>query len=159
MTQAKEKKVCPQKTKIEYPPTQKVPEKKFHLIDLVPHKKSEAEIRVEIEKYYKQKFVPANKGVDRKALIEKLQKRFYKLRGALPKGAELPEIKEDVELTDQQKQLAMKKLSIRHKMYLDEFNKQKELEEEEVKTQMSKDPVQELNELFDAILQEIEDRQ
>lgn len=45
---------------------------KYHPIDFVPKKKNEVEIKEEIEKYYRIPVVPANKGVNRSNLIEKL---------------------------------------------------------------------------------------
>ena len=44
----------------------------FHPIDLVPKKKNEADIKDEIEKYYRIPVIPTNKGVNRAALIENL---------------------------------------------------------------------------------------
>ena len=64
------------------------------MIDFVPRRKREDEIRKEIEKYYEGRkfFRPKIAGRDRKKLIEELQLRFKHLGGALPKGAELPQV-------------------------------------------------------------------
>ena len=49
--------------------------------------------------------VPVNKGVNRKELIEKLQRKFKYQRGSLPEGAEVP-VDEMPELTkDEEKKL------------------------------------------------------
>jgi hypothetical protein len=65
------------------------------MIDFVPRRKREEEIKAEIEKYYEgRKFYrPRIAGADRRRLIEDLQMKFKYLRGALPKGAELPAVK------------------------------------------------------------------
>jgi hypothetical protein len=62
------------------------------MIDFVPRRKREEEIRKEIEEYYKgRKFYrPKIRGMNRKNLIEELQLKFKYQRGGLPKGAELP---------------------------------------------------------------------
>jgi hypothetical protein len=44
-------KPCPQKTQINYPTVEK-PQSEFHMIDFVPRRKREEDIRKEIEKYY-----------------------------------------------------------------------------------------------------------
>ncbi len=46
--------------------------KKFHPIDFVPHRKPEAEIRQELDKFYANPYIPINRGVDRKKKIEEL---------------------------------------------------------------------------------------
>lgn len=65
------------------------------MIDFVPKRKREDEIRKEIEEYYKGRkfFRPKIRGIDRKKLIEELQLKFKHQGGALPKGAELPVVK------------------------------------------------------------------
>ena len=50
----------------------KVEPQKYYPIDFVPKKKKEGEIKDEIENYYRIPIVPANKGVNRIKLIEKL---------------------------------------------------------------------------------------
>ena len=64
------------------------------MIDIVPKRKKEADIRKEIELFYEgRKFYrPKIRGLDRKKLIEELQMKFKYQRGALPKGAELPTV-------------------------------------------------------------------
>lgn len=64
----------------------------FYPVDLIPKRKAESVIRVEIEEYYarRAKEVPANRGVDRANLVRKLQEKFKMQRGILPKGADLP---------------------------------------------------------------------
>lgn len=84
--------IPPSKTMIEYPElkSNKKPLPKIHAVDLIPKRKNEVEIKKEIDVYYSKPDVPLNKGVNRKQLVEDLQAKFKKQRGALPKAAELP---------------------------------------------------------------------
>ncbi|CAD8130843.1 unnamed protein product [Paramecium sonneborni] len=90
----KHKKQCPQKTGIEYPKEEPKIKQQYFPIDFIQKRKPEAEIKKEIDKYYEGRkyFRPAIQGQDKKKLIEQLQRVFKYKRGALPKGAELPEI-------------------------------------------------------------------
>ncbi|KAM3129771.1 hypothetical protein pb186bvf_018162 [Paramecium bursaria] len=150
----KEKKSCPQKTVVEYPAPQQA-QTTYHPIDFIQRRKPEAEIRKEIEAYYEgRKFYRPNiKGRDRKQLIEELQRIFKYKRGGLPKGAELPEVKYEVN-EDDAKTSAIRKT---HKKNL-HFTGLKQDNQSDVTT-LQGDPIIELEILYTQIIKEIEERQ
>lgn len=150
------------KTVIEYPEikTNKKPLPKIHAVDLIPKRKNEVEIKREIEDFYSKPDVPLNKGVNRKQLVEDLQAKFKKQRGALPKAAELPLYNpEDFadEITEEElKQKALQKIPKKNLTYT--YEKPKDPESE--KKGMTKDEQQEeLEKLYEDVVAEIEDRQ
>ncbi|CAK79455.1 unnamed protein product (macronuclear) [Paramecium tetraurelia] len=156
----KTQKTCPQKTIIEYPKEEPKQRQQYYPIDFVQKRKPEAEIRKEIEKYYEGRkfFRPAVQGQDRKKLIEQLQRVFKYKRGALPKGAELPEINiknDDAFLKDSETTSnAIKKM---HKKDL-YFTGLKSDNQSDATT-LQGDPQIELEVLFSSIMKEIEERQ
>jgi len=149
----------PQMTVIEYPAlkdnSKRMP--KVHAVDLIPKRKNEVEIRKEIENLKNNPFVPANKGVNRKKLIDELQNKFKKQRGALPKGAELPalpneEVLEDITDEELQKR-ALQKVPKKFLAYT--YERPKEDQKGLTKSQEE----EELEKLYEEIEQEIEERQ
>ena len=110
-----EKKKCPQQTQIDYPEASQKPKPETHMIDIVPRRKKEEVIRKEIEDYYRKVDVPKNRGVDRKKMINDLQEKFKELRGALPKGAELPIVEWNEDDEENLKKLWMMKKVQREK--------------------------------------------
>lgn len=153
-------KPCPQKTKISYPPAKTVEEKKVHKVDLIPKRKNYEEIRKEIDEFYSVPVIPPNKDVDRGKEIDKLQKKFKNSRGILPKKAELPKISaEDEDFDEEQekeiKERALKKINKKKLPFLAKENKWELDEKKEEKI----DEKKELMELYDKILEEMEERQ
>ncbi|KRX02156.1 hypothetical protein PPERSA_06351 [Pseudocohnilembus persalinus] len=151
-------KKCPQKTVIEYPEIKKAPKFKFHQIDFVMRRKPEWQIKMEIDKFLKQKYVPLNRGKDRQKMVKDLQKQFKDERGALPKGAELPKAGkiDDIELTEEMQQQALKRLNKKNKIYT---NRTDDDDKTATESNISQDPLQELNVMFKQIVSEIEERQ
>lgn len=160
----KTNKECPQKTVIEYPAV-KGPQRyvrKVHAVDLIPKRKNEVEIRKEIDDFYSKPVVPANKGVNRKKMVDELQNKFKKQRGALPKAAELPlyepeegEVLEEIDEEELQKR-ALQKVPKNKLKFIYERPK----DEQENKKGITKDEEEEeLEKLYEEIEQEIEERQ
>ena len=76
-------------------------------------------IRLEIEEYKRRRAldIPANRGVDRQALVKKLQQKFKAQGGSLPKGAELPVLKElDID-ENEIKEKAKQRIEKKYKNY------------------------------------------
>jgi len=154
----------PQKTVIEYPAVKK-PAKynlpKIHAVDLIPKRKNEVEIRKEIDEFYSKPVVPLNRGVNRKHLIADLQAKFKKQRGALPKGAELPLLKEDnvLEEIDEEelKRRALQKIPQKLVSYT--YQKPKPEENTNKKGLTKTEEEIELENLYNDVVAEIEDRQ
>jgi len=154
--------IPPSKTMIEYPEikSNKKPLPKIHAVDLIPKRKNEVEIKKEIDEFYSKPVIPLNKGVNRKALVEDLQAKFKKQRGALPKAAELPlynpEEFEDEITEEELKQKALQKISKK----LVTYTYQKPKNPEEDKKGMTKNEQQdELEKLYEDVVGEIEERQ
>lgn len=105
-------------------------------------------------------FVPTNRGVNRKNLIENLQQKFKYLRGGLPKAAELPFIDENKMTYNEEmiKTQASKRVGLKHKNFTGLPRRDSKAEEETAASTFD-DPVAECNHLFDQIMQEIEERQ
>jgi len=152
------------KTIIDYPELKSntKPLPKVHAVDLIPKRKNENEIRREIENFYSKPDVPLNKGVNRKQLVEDLQAKFKKQRGALPKGAELPlyqpdpqEVLEEIS-EEELKQRALKKIPKKLVTYTYEKPKK---EEDEKKGMSKSEQQQELEQLYEDVVAEIEERQ
>jgi len=152
------------KTVIEYPELKSNarPLPKVHAVDLIPKRKNENEIRREIENFYSKPDVPLNKGVNRKQLVEDLQAKFKKQRGALPKGAELPlyqpdpqEVLEEIS-EEELKQRALKKIPKKLVAYTYEKPKK---EEDEKKGMTKSEQQEELEQLYEDVVAEIEERQ
>jgi len=152
------------KTIIDYPELKSnaKPLPKVHAVDLIPKRKNENEIRREIENFYSKPDVPLNKGVNRKQLVEDLQAKFKKQRGALPKGAELPLYQPDPqdvleEITEEElRQRALKKIPKKLVAYTYEKPKK---EEDEKKGMSKSEQQQELEQLYEDVVAEIEERQ
>lgn len=87
-----------QKPQIDYPEPIKKKSYKFHPIDFVPHKKNKKTIEMDLETQYKHVQPPLNRGVNREEMKTKLQDKFVKGTGALPKKAMLPSVS-DLEVT------------------------------------------------------------
>jgi len=159
----KPKVIPPSKTVIEYPPIKKpVSYPTIHPVDLIPKRKPEHEIRKEIETYYKKPYIPPNKGVNRKELVKNLQEKFKKSRGALPKGAELPELNPELleelekELNEEEiKQRALKKVPQKNLTFI---NKKPD-ENQEKKPMTKEEEDAELEALYEQVEKEIEERQ
>lgn len=151
------KKNCPQKTKIEYPSPTKKEETKIAKVDLIPRRKNEKVIREEIERMKENVERPVNKGVDREKLISELQVKFKNGRGALPKKAQLPlsePMEPGINDEDEIKQKARKKLN-------GKLNFLKEKKEEKIQNKTYEGNVlkSELQQMFDSIVEEMEERQ
>jgi len=152
------------KTIIDYPELKSntKPLPRVHAVDLIPKRKNENEIRREIENFYSKPDVPLNKGVNRKQLVEDLQAKFKKQRGALPKGAELPlyqpdpqEVLEEIS-EEELKQRALKKIPKKLVAYTYEKPKK---DEDEKKGMSKSEQQQELEQLYEDVVAEIEERQ
>jgi hypothetical protein len=152
------------KTIIDYPEVKSnaKPLPKVHAVDLIPKRKNENEIRREIEDFYSKPVVPLNKGVNRKQLVEDLQAKFKKQRGALPKGAELPLYQPDPkevleEITEEElRQRALQKIPKKLMTYTYEKPKK---EEDDKKGLSKSEQQQELENLYEDVVAEIEERQ
>ena len=162
-TVVKIQKPCPQKAKIDYPPAKIFEEKKIAKVDLIPKRKNYEEIKKEIDEFYRVPVIPQNKGVNREVMIDKLQKKFKNSRGGLPKKAELPMIntnddnQENLEENDDIiKTQALKKIN--KKKYLTFMAKENKWDDNEKKDEKS-DERAELMEMYDKIIDEMEERQ
>jgi hypothetical protein len=157
-------KECPQKAVVEYPPVKGpyryIPKK--HAVDMIPKRKNEVEIRKEIDDFYSKPVIPVNKGVNRKKMVDDLQNKFKKQRGALPKGAEMPlyqpeegEVLEEIDEEELQKR-ALQKMPKKLLAYTYERPK----DDQENKKGITKDEEDnELEKLYEEIEREIEERQ
>lgn len=157
-------KKCPQKTKIEYPPVTTKADiarrkrmKKFSKLDLLPKKKGKREIMIELEKRRKEVFIPENKGRDRIKMTEDLQDKFKYANDPIKKF-KISE-KEDAKI---KKALLARVRKEAAGNYFYTFEK----ETGEDKTVYDKggpdiknSKLRELNGLFDAVCEEIEERQ
>jgi hypothetical protein len=155
-------KPCPQMTVIEYPTLKDNSRKprKVHAVDLIPKRKNEVEIKKEIDDFYSKPLIPANKGVNRKNMIDDLQNKFKKQRGALPKGAELPVLQpadeEEEEIADEELQRrAMQKIN----KNLVKFTYEKPKEKDNNQGLTKDEEENELEVLYEDIEREIEERQ
>ena len=162
--QTKVLKPCPQKAKIEYPPAKVVETKKIAKVDLIPKRKNYDDIKREIDEFYSVPYIPPNKGVDRELMKDKLQKKFKNSRGALPKKAELPQLNDDEEnqenFDENEKEIkdqALKKIN--KKKFLPFLAKENKWDVEEKKENKPGDERAELMEMYDKIIEEMEERQ
>lgn len=163
----KEKKPCPQMTKIEYP---KVTTKqdilrqqmraKITKLDLIPKRKNFAEIQNELALLKKEKasFIPKVLGVDRGKMINILQDKFKYARE--PQGPSLTEeeeakIQQAVEA--QMRQASKKNYFGTQGLVPDRVTNDK-LPQSKL-DQFESEHLAELDDLFDAVMQEIEERQ
>lgn len=155
-------KSSPQKTKIYYPPvqTKNRPPPKVHPIDLIKRRKPQTLIQQEIDQYYRKPELPPKKGVNREEAIAALQNKFDKESGALPKKTQLPPIKnfrldpaQEVEI----KERALQKIPQSKLMFVEKGIPEGVIVPETKKTKEEID--KELNEMYDAVEQEIMDRQ
>jgi Uncharacterised protein family (UPF0193) len=164
-TEDKERKIPVSKTVIEYPSvkkTQNLP--KIHMVDLIPKRKPEVEIRKEIEDYYSKPMMIVKPGGNRKEKIRDLQDKFKKGRGALPKDIELPVPGrvdyDDDEPTDEEiRERALMKVPQKNLMLTTKPNHNKENEEKNKKPMNKNEEDVELENLYQQVEQEIEDRQ
>lgn len=155
-------KACPQKTKIDYPPAKVIEEKKISKVDLIPRRKNFEEIKKEIDEFYRVPVIPPNRGVNRELMIDNLQKKFKNSRGGLPKKAELPQLnpdeKEEFEDNDNDiKNQALKKIN--KNKYLNFMSKENKWNETKTKEKTKGDEKLELVEMYDQIVEEMEERQ
>lgn len=152
-------KSCPQKTKIEYPPMEsKVKETKINPVDLIPHRKGYDVIQKEIEEYYSKPEIPVNKGVNRLELVNNLQKKFNKGRGALPKGAELP-VTESVDLNEAEEEELKKRALAKVPQSKLMFVNKRPKTNVETGPRDKEDIQKELDELYNKVEEEIMERQ
>jgi len=138
------KKACPQKTKIDYPePEPKNVGRAPAPIDFIPKKKNKAVIEQELNQAKKAPLVRPKPGQNRAALIDELQEKYQFSAGILPKAAQTTPIS-FAGVHDHLKpgQTKMGK------------SKATPIESKENKTDMD-----ELDELFEQISLEIEERQ
>jgi hypothetical protein len=148
-------KPCPQKTMINYPELPKPVEKKIHAVDLIPKRKNVIDIQREMDDFKKNPIIPENKGKNRADMVEKLQAKFKKGRGALPKGAELPKLEGDISYNEEEiKQMAMAKLG-KNMIYM----KPEKKVVKDTKKMTKDEEDEELNKLYDEIENEIVERQ
>ena len=167
MAGVKEKKPCPQTTKIEYP---KVVTKqdilrqqmraKITKLDLIPKRKNFADIQLELAELKREKasYIPKVAGVDRGRMITNLQDKFKYARE--PKG---PSLTEEEELKIQQAVEAQMRQASKKNYFgtqglVPERPVQGKLPEGKAE-QFESEHLAELDELFDAVMREIEDRQ
>lgn len=158
-------KSCPQKTKIEYPKEEpKVKAPKISAVDLIPHRKAYTDIQKEMDEYYSKPDIPLNKGVNRGELVNSLQNKFKKGRGALPKGAELPVVEgANLEQTEEEaeeiKRRALAKLPQAKNMFTEKRGKAEEIDPKKDKNRAKSEIDNELDELYNQIEEEIIERQ
>jgi len=149
-------KPCPQKTLINYPEMPKPVEKKIHAVDLIPKRKNQVDIQKEIDDFKNNPIIPENKGKNRADMVEKLQAKFKKGRGALPKGAEMPKLEGDVSYNEEEiKQAAMAKMG-KNLIYMKPADKKAGKETKKL-TRAEEDT--ELDQLYNEIENEIVERQ
>ena len=153
----KQTKLCPQKTTIDYPSKKQVYQQKIAAVDLIPKRKNYEEIKKELDDFKKNPIIPINKGQNRKEIIEKLQDKFKKGRGGLPKGAELPQVNNIEENVDEEEIKARALLKIGKKnLYIRPPSRDKKLDDKVISASQEDE---ELEKLYGDIEGEIEDRQ
>ena len=59
---------CPQRAYVDVPSVKKENKRKFHMIDCVPKRKTETDIKQEIKEHYQHKLVPPQKGKNREEM-------------------------------------------------------------------------------------------
>eukprot|EP00347_Sterkiella_histriomuscorum_P010966 403374256 len=168
--QPKEEKKCPQKAAIEYPEIKSNrPRKKYHPIDFVPKRKGVDEIQYEMQQEYNKPLVaPGKRGVDRKELINDLQERFqFKDKAEIDKimaqkklESMLPEINPPGKRKAKRYNLGMAQKALQH--YQEKYGKPPgDILNLRPKThdEIRNDQDDELEELFDSVIEEIEERQ
>lgn len=161
----KPRKPCPQKTKIEYPEVmtktklrQKRMREKITKLDLVPKRKNRAEILLELQKLYQARldFVPAVKGRDRGRMIENLQEDF---RYANDKANQQFEVTNEEEAKIQ-RALEAKIRQMSKKSYFNAPKQEKKPNPGDIPAkEFAEQNLKQLGELFDDIVNEIEERQ
>lgn len=167
----KEKKPCPQQTKIEYPKvvTKQDIERakimsKFTKLDTIPKRKNFQDIMAELAELKKERalYIPVNRGKNRGDMITKLQDKFKYANQ--PKG---PELSPEEEAKIQQAMEAQMRRAAK-KNYFGNYGlggaskEQQDIQNTEDLNQDGKFDSQalaELNALFDDVIEEIEDRQ
>jgi hypothetical protein len=163
----KEKKPCPQMTKIEYPKVitkqdilrQKLMDKVTKL-DTIPKRKNYNEIMADLEilKNERKAYVPANKGVDRRNMIHNLQDKFkYAGKNNGPELTTEEELKIHQAVEAQMRRVAKKNYFGTHGI----INEHPPGQEPKVPSQgkYESQELNDLNELFDEVIGEIEERQ
>lgn len=161
----KEKKPCPQMTKIEYP---KVTTKqdilrakmaaRFTKLDLIPKRKTMNEILGDIELLKKERaaFIPQNRGVNRKDMISTLQDKFkYAQDKNLPKLSQEEEMKIQLAVEAQMRRVSKKNYFGAHGL----VDPQQEGPEPVPQGDFESQELADLNALFDEVIGEIEERQ
>ena len=159
----KEKKPCPQTTKIEYP---KVITKqdlirnqmmsKVSKLDAIPKRKAFNEIMQELALLKKERaaFIPKNTGVDRGNMIHKLQDKFkYSNQDKGPKLSEEEELKIQQAVEAQMRRMAKKNYFGAHGLV--EMKQEPVVGEGKYETS----ELNQLNDLFDDVIKEVEERQ
>ena len=162
----KEKKPCPQQAKIEYPEVvtkqdilKRKAMAKFTKLDTIPKRKNYNEILQELAllKQERANYIPINKGVDRKNMINSLQDKFkYANQPAGPQLSAEEEQKINLALDAKMKQLSKKNYFTGVK------EKEKALgvgEKGAGKGRYESEELRQLDELFEEVIREIEERQ
>ncbi len=143
----KKEKKCPQQTKIEYPPLSwKSKSRKFHKIDMIARRKPKKEILKEIKELeeYKKKKPKLKPGEDRNKIINEFQDYLSKNK------------KSKITLSEKERE----KLNIHITSHITAFEqKHNKMMKRIQKEQAIVDQRQELNDLFDKVVEEIQERQ
>lgn len=167
----KEKKPCPQQTKIEYPKvvTKQDIEKakimsKITKLDTIPKRKGYQDIMGELAELKRERalYIPQKKGVDRLGMINNLQDKFK--YASQPKGPQLSaeeEAKIHQAVEAQMRRVAKKNYFGNYGMggQSKETEEMKQLETINQDGKFESKALAELNALFDDVIEEIESRQ
>ena len=175
--QTKEVKPCPQKTVIEYPEMPRKNKYKFNPIDFVPRRKNGDLIKSEIDSEKRSnmgRVGPGTKGVDRQAMINDLQEhQQFENKAAMDaeiaarKRAELAGLSQISTQTDRERREAKFKLSIAQKAqehYESKYGPNPHLANQLIGSKplnpkhIRSAQDAELDDLFDSVVEEIEDR-
>ena len=136
------KKSCPQQAKISYPVPKPKETRHVAAIDLIPKRKPQAAIQEELDKTKHAPLIRPHPGQNRTDMIDKLQEKYQFSSGILPKTVQATPIEfEHSKVHDMPK------------------GKHPVQKKPVVATKHEKTQEEELNELYDTIMEEIEERQ
>lgn len=160
------KRPCPQQAKVEYPPVMtpakllaRENRKKFSKLDLVPKRKGKEEILEELRERKTNVYVPVNTGKDRALMRDNLQENFQ--------YAEDKKYQDIYQVTDEEEKAIQRALAakLRQESNKNYFFKMVEQKEEgpnfgkNVDQKIVNPRLRELTGIFDAVIEEIEERQ
>lgn len=146
LTKTATKKPCPQRAKVDYPSLKPQPEKTNDAIRYVPKRKSKAVIDKEMAEMRRVPMLPPQPGQDRARMIDELQEKYQFSTGILPKSVQPTAMN-----FDNKTMTAMKGSMSKGGRFAGGKKPPVPVPEEK--------KGDELDELFDSIIKEIEERQ